>query len=81
MRPLRAGHQNNIGPRSSNDELPANVLLSNGRVEQRCSNSNASADKMPRDSAHLSGKLPSSDARQSSSALMSEDSKLTDSTH
>jgi hypothetical protein len=81
MRPLLAGQENNSGPRSSNDELPAHVLLSNGRVAQRSSNSNANADKLPRDSAHLSGKLPSSDARQSSSALMSEDSKLTDRGH
>jgi hypothetical protein len=59
MRPLAAGQQNNIVPRSSRDELRVNALLSNNTVALRNSSSaRMNADRLPRDSAHPSGKPP-----------------------
>jgi hypothetical protein len=87
MRPLAAGQQNNIVPRSSRDELRVNALLSNNTVALRNSSSaRMNADRLPRDSLHPSGKLPSnalpiSVVRRSNSAKMSEKIKLTDSEH
>ena len=86
MRPLRAGQQNDNVPRSSAD-LRINTLSSNSTVALRKSSSaRMNADKLPRDSAHPSGKLrsnvrPSSAAPHSNNVIMSEKNKLTDSEH
>jgi hypothetical protein len=87
MRPLPAGQQKDIVPGSSRGELRVNALLSNNTIALRNSSSaRMNADRLPRDSAHPSGKLPSntlpiSVVRRSNSAKMSEKNKLTDSEH
>jgi hypothetical protein len=75
MRPLLAVQQNNSAPRSSSDELPANVLLSNSSVARhsnsakRHSNSaKMNGSSKPTDSEDWSGKLPSGNVLQSNGA-------------
>ena len=86
MRPLRAGRQNDSVPRSSGD-LRVSALSSNSTVARRKSSSaRMNADRLPRDSEQLSGKLrnnvlPSSVAPPSNSVKMREINKLTDSEH
>jgi hypothetical protein len=87
MRPLPAGQQKDIVPGSSRGELRVNTPLSNNTVALRNSSSAPmNTDRLPRDSAHPNGKLPSnalpiSVVRRSNSAKMSEKNKLTDSGH
>jgi hypothetical protein len=87
MRPLPVGQQNNSVLRSNSDDLRVNALLSNNTVAPRNSSSaRMNADRLPRESAPLSGKPPSnvlssSVARCSNSVKMSEKIKLTDSEH
>ena len=86
MRPVRAEQQNDSVPRNSAD-LRVNALSSNSTVALRKSSSaRMSADRLPRNSAHPSGKLrsnarPSSVAPHSNNVKMSKKNKLTDSEH
>jgi hypothetical protein len=83
MRPLRAAQQNGSVPSSGDPQV--NALSSNSTVARlKSSSARMSADRLPRDSAHPSGKLrsnvlSSSVARHSNGVTMSKKNKLTDS--
>jgi len=81
---LRAGQQNDSVPQSRGD-LRVNTLLSNSTVAlQKSSSARMTADRLPRDSAHPSGKLrsnvlSSSVVRHSNGVRLSKKNRLTDS--